>query len=56
MAKRTVQVNTRLTRAELEKFKKAARILWQGVTLTHSTLVQSLAKRAAEDALKKQPT
>ena len=52
MAKRTAQVNVRLTPEDLEIMQQAAAKVWPGVPITKSTLVLTLARRAAEDILK----
>jgi uncharacterized protein (DUF1778 family) len=51
MAKRTLQINVRMSNEDLALLQKAAAALWPGVELTTSTIVLSLAKRSAEQIL-----
>lgn len=51
MAKRTLQINVRMSNDDLALLRKAAATLWPGVELTMSTIVLSLAKRSAEQIL-----
>jgi hypothetical protein len=54
--KRSESVSVRLTASDLEKFKKAAGILWPGAVLSQSGIVLGLARMAAEAVLlKKKP-
>ena len=53
MTKREIQTNVRTTPEDMAMLEKAAKILWQGIPLTRSTLILSLAKRAAEEILSK---
>jgi hypothetical protein len=52
MAKRTLQINVRMSNEDLALLQKAAVSLWPGVDLTTSTIVRSLAKKAAEEILR----
>jgi uncharacterized protein (DUF1778 family) len=51
MAKRTLQINVRMSPEDLAELKKAAATLWPGLELTTSTAVLQLAKRAAQEIL-----
>jgi uncharacterized protein (DUF1778 family) len=51
MAKRTLQINVRMSNEDLALLQKAAATLWPGVELTTSTIVLSLAKKSAEEVL-----
>lgn len=51
MAKRTLQINVRMSSEDLALLKKAAATLWPGVELTISTTVLALAKKSAEEVL-----
>jgi len=51
MAKRTLQINVRMSNEDLALLQKAAAVLWPGVELTTSTIVLSLAKKAALEIL-----
>jgi uncharacterized protein (DUF1778 family) len=51
MAKRTLQINVRMSNEDLALLQKAAGVLWPGVELTTSTIVLSLAKKAAGEIL-----
>ena len=55
MAKRTLQINVRMSNDDLALLQKAAGALWPGVELTTSTIVLSLAKKAAEEILRAKP-
>jgi predicted DNA binding CopG/RHH family protein len=55
MAKRTLQINVRMSNDDLALLKKAAQALWPGLELSTSTAVLSLAKKAAEEALHAKP-
>lgn len=52
MAKRTLQINVRMSSEDLALLQKAAATQWPGVDLTTSTIVLSLAKRSAEQILR----
>lgn len=52
MAKRTLQINVRMASEDLALLQKGAAALWPGLDLTTSTIVLSLAKKAAEEALR----
>lgn len=51
MAKRTLQINVRMSAEDLALLQKAATVQWPGVELTTSTIVLSLAKKAADQIL-----
>jgi uncharacterized protein (DUF1778 family) len=55
MAKRTLQINVRMSSEDLALLQKAAAAQWPGIELTTSTAVLSLAKRAAEEILRGKP-
>ena len=55
MAKRTLQINVRMSNDDLALLQKAAGALWPGLELTTSTIVLSLAKKAAEEILRVKP-
>jgi hypothetical protein len=55
MAKRTLQINVRMSNEDLALLQKAAGAFWPGVELTTSTIVLSLAKKAAEEILRAKP-
>jgi len=55
MAKRALQINVRMSNDDLALLQRAAAALWPGVELTTSTIVLSLAKKAAEEALRAKP-
>jgi len=50
-AKRPLQVNVRLSQADLDLLHRAAERRWPGVPLTKSTLLLTLAKLKAEEIL-----
>ena len=52
MAKRTLQINVRMSNKDSALLQKAAAAQWPGVELTTSTIVLSLAKRSAEQILR----
>jgi len=56
MAKRTLQINVRMSNDDLALLKKAAATLWPGLELTTSTIVLSLAKKSAEEVLRTRKT
>ena len=49
--KRTVQVNVRMTPADLELLERAAEANWHGAEMSLSGAVLSLAKMAAKEIL-----
>lgn len=51
MAKRTLQINVRMSPEDLAEIKKAAATLWPGLEVTTSTAVLQFAKRAAREIL-----
>ena len=51
MAKRTLQINVRMSNEDLALLQKAAKARWPDLELTTSTIVLSLAKKAAEQIL-----
>jgi hypothetical protein len=53
MEKRTVAVSVKMTPSDLDKFKKAAELLWPGAVLTQSGTILGLARLCAEDVLEK---
>ena len=55
MAKRNLQLNIRLSDDDLALLKKAGAALWPGIPITTSTLILSLAKKAAEEVLGAKP-
>ena len=52
-AKRTVQINVRMTSEDFALLRKAANTLWPEAVLSNSGIVLGLAKLGARDALKK---
>ena len=51
MAKRTLQINVRMSNEDLALLKKAAATQWPDLELTTSTIVLSLAKKEADRIL-----
>jgi uncharacterized protein (DUF1778 family) len=51
MGKRTMQVNVRMSSEDLSLLQKAAAEQWPDLELTTSTIVLSLAKKAADQIL-----
>jgi len=54
-AKRPLQVNVRLSQADLDLLHRAAERLWPSVPITKSTLLLSLAKMKAGEVLASRP-
>ena len=54
-AKRPLQVNVRLSQADLDLLHRAAERLWPRMPITKSTLLLSLARLKAEEVLASKP-
>lgn len=52
-AKRPLQVNVRLSQADLDLLHRAAERLWPRMPITKSTLLLSLARLKAEEVMAK---
>ncbi len=55
-AKRTVQVNVKMTREDFDLLKEAAHTYWPDAVLSNSGIVLGLAKMASRDILKRGST
>jgi hypothetical protein len=52
-AKRDISASVKMSEQDWKLLAEAGALLWPGMPVSRSTLILSLAKRAAEDALQK---